>query len=147
NNSFVIGGTVDYQRYSGLDCQSANKIGSAETERVPACNAVTSRETTGLSAGNYRYQASYSGDTNYASSTGACEPFTVNQAASSTATIVNDHANNLVDSGSNNAALDTHSFPTRRSSDLNNSFVIGGTVDYQRYSGLDCQSANKIGSA
>src|SRR5437868_5945772 len=110
-------------------------------------NQPGSSETAGLSAGNYSYQATYSGDGNFATSTGDCEPFTVNQASTTTATIVNDHANNVVDSGSNKAPLGTQVHDTSTVTSGNNSFVIGGTVSYQRFTGLDCQTANKIGTA
>jgi hypothetical protein len=39
-----------------------------------------------LAAGTYSFQAAYSGDTNYTGSTSPCEPFTVTQAATKTAT-------------------------------------------------------------
>src|SRR5947207_10706885 len=106
-----------------------------------------SSETAALGAGNYSYQATYAGDTSYAGATGDCEPFTINQAATSTATIVKDHANSVIDSGSHPAALGSKAHDTATVGSLNTSFVVGGNVSYQRYSGLDCQSANKIGSA
>lgn len=46
-----------------------------------------------LAAGSYSFQAVYSGDNNYLSSTSACEPFTVNAGSSSTATVVYDFSN------------------------------------------------------
>src|SRR5947208_3200334 len=95
-------------------------------------NVPKSSETAGLAAGNYSYQATYLGDGNYATSTGDCEPFTLNQASTTTATIVNDHANSVVDSGSNKAALGTQAHDTATVSSGNNSFVIGGNVSYQR---------------
>jgi uncharacterized repeat protein (TIGR01451 family) len=41
-----------------------------------------------LTAGSYSFQASYGGDANYLSTTGACEPFTVLTASTQTATAV-----------------------------------------------------------
>jgi uncharacterized repeat protein (TIGR01451 family) len=41
-----------------------------------------------LAAGVYSFQATYGGDSNYLSSTGGCEPFTINQAQSATTTSV-----------------------------------------------------------
>jgi hypothetical protein len=48
----------------------------------------TSNSEASLTAGSYSFQATYSGDSNYLASTGACEPFTVNKAASATVTAI-----------------------------------------------------------
>src|SRR5205823_6014520 len=112
-------------------------------------NVPDSAETAGLGAGNYSYQATYSGDGNYSGSTGACEPFTVNPATTTTATVVKDNASpaNVVDSGSHKAALGTKVHDTATVTSGNNAFTIGGTVSYQLYTGLACATGNESGSA
>src|SRR5205807_1513948 len=104
-------------------------------------------ETDPKSAGKDSYQATYSGDGNYSTSIGLCEPFTANPATTTTATIVKDHARNTVDSVSNKAALGAKAHDTATVTSGNSSFTITGTVSYQLYSGLSCASGNEQGSA
>ena len=49
-----------------------------------------------LAAGSYSFRATYNGDSNYAVSTGACEPLTVTQAGTSTATTIHNVTNHNV---------------------------------------------------
>src|SRR4029077_15462277 len=124
NTSFTIGGTVSYQLYTGLSCAAGNQSGSPSVKTMASGNVPDSAQTAALAAGNYSYQATYSGDGNYSTSTGACEPFTVNPATPTTATIVKDSASpaNTVDSGSNKAALGTQVHDTATVSSGNTSF-------------------------
>src|SRR5256886_867600 len=67
-------GTVTYRLYTSGSCS-----GSATSQMVTLSNGLipNSTPTNPLMAGNYGYQASYSGDSNYFSATSQCEPFTV----------------------------------------------------------------------
>ncbi|MGH2408153.1 MAG: hypothetical protein ACRDF7_08770, partial [Candidatus Limnocylindrales bacterium] len=67
----VIGGTVTFHLYHGLDCAGA-EIGTAETIAV----GIESTPHT-LTEGDYSYRAVYNGDANYKGSTADCEPFSV----------------------------------------------------------------------
>jgi hypothetical protein len=80
----VISGTVVYHFYNSIDCKS-NEIttspnGKTWPQTVTLTNAglVPNSQSTGaLTGGSYGFQAVYSGDSNYKTSTGACEPFTI----------------------------------------------------------------------
>src|SRR5439155_732403 len=58
-----------------------------------------------LGSGDYSYQATYNGNGNYNSATGACEPFHVNKATPSISTVVKDSNNATVDNDTHKAAL------------------------------------------
>src|SRR5437868_6187989 len=90
-----------------------------------------SAETAALGAGNYSYQATYSGDGNYATSTGSCEPFTVNSASTTTSPLVNHPCPTRRSSDLNKAALGSQAHDTASVTSTNNAFTISGTVSYQ----------------
>src|SRR5438067_12863162 len=69
----------------------------------------------------------------YATSTGSCEPFTVNAAATSTSTIVKDHGGNTIDSGSNKAALGDRERTPLNSSSASNAYTVSCTISYKLY--------------
>jgi uncharacterized repeat protein (TIGR01451 family) len=71
------------------------------TETVTLSGGVVpnSRATPPLPAGSYQFQASYSGDNNYASAVSAVEPLTISQGKSTTATNILDAGNNQPPSG------------------------------------------------
>ncbi len=81
-------GTVTYTRYDNATCSSP----AAETGTVTLSggDVPASSATPALGAASYSYQALYSGDSNYAPGTGACEPFTVAKATPTVASIVAD---------------------------------------------------------
>ncbi len=45
-----------------------------------------------LAAGSYSFEATYSGDANYAGSTSTCEPLTISAGTTTTDTVINDAA-------------------------------------------------------
>ena len=70
-------GTVTYTFFSNDTCatESGSNIG---TKTIGAGGAVPNSDTkSGLAAGSYAFQATYSGDDNYKGSTSECEKFTV----------------------------------------------------------------------
>ena len=136
NNAFVISGTVSYQRYSGLTCQTGNELGSADVQTMSGGTVPNSTETAGLSAGDYSYQATYNGDSNYAGSTGACEPFTVDQAATTTSSTVKDGTKTV--DNTIHASLGDRTHDTSSVSSSNGSFSLAGTVTYYLYPTNDC---------
>src|SRR5438477_604954 len=95
-----------------------------------------SAETAALGAGNYSYQATYSGDGNYATSTGSCEPFTVNAATRHTSMTFDGRSDVCSANLSNKAALGSQAHDTASVTSTNNAFTISGTVSYQLYTGL-----------
>jgi uncharacterized repeat protein (TIGR01451 family) len=136
-------GTVSYTLFPNDSCQGTGTDAGTVTLN-PDGSVPNSNTTAPLAAGSYSYQAVYSGDSNYATSTGHCEPFNVNQAGSSTATVVKDHAGNTVDT--------TH--PAPFGSKVHDTATVTatpltptGTVTYQLYTGLTCKAGNEMGSA
>jgi hypothetical protein len=82
-------GTISYTFWANGTCANAGtaagttlSLGSKSTTEGP------------LAAGSYSFQAKYSGDANYASSTSSCEAFSVAATSSSTSTVVDDAATN-----------------------------------------------------
>ncbi len=112
-----------------------------------SAGAVPNSGTQGpLGAGNYSFQATYSGDGNFAGSTGPCEPFSLGLLDTSTATVVKDHGGNVVDAA-NPAALGSQVHDTATVSGQVDGIVPSGTVTYHLYTGLVCNVDNEIGSA
>src|SRR5207248_1723561 len=146
NNSFTITGSVAYQLYSGASCASGHEIGAPDTQTMSSGSVPNSGETGALAAGDYSYQGVYSGDGNFKTSTGSCEPFTVNKADATAATVVKNHAGATIDNGSNPASLGALAHDTATVSSANNSFTITGSVAYQLYSGASCASGHEIGA-
>ncbi len=69
-------GSVAYDLFGNGTCSGSPA--STDTETLNPDGSVPRSKASGsLSAGSYSYQASYSGDANYAASTGPCEPFSV----------------------------------------------------------------------
>ena len=79
-------GKVDFTFFTSNDCTTGGT--AAGTDIVLDANGVAhpSSSEGPLGAGTYSFQAIYKGDENYKTSTGKCEPLTVNQADSSTVT-------------------------------------------------------------
>ena len=142
-------GTVKYTFFTNGDCSGDGT--AAGTVTLDGSGNVPQSDTEGpLAAGDYSFEAQYfSGDDpNYTDSdVSACEPFSVSKASSSTATVVKDHAGNVVDNGQHPAALGTKVHDTATVSSGNGSFTPSGSVTYQLYSGLDCQQGNEVGGS
>ncbi len=105
-------GTVTYTLFPNEAC-TAGTGSPAGTETLTGTGAVPNSATQGpLAAGSYSFEAVYGGDTNYAGSTSACEPFSVAAGTSTTATTVFDAATNAAWTGTETAgasAFDTAS--------------------------------------
>ncbi len=78
-------GTISYTFWSNGTC--ANTGAGAGTNLSLGSKSTTEGP---LAAGSYSFEAVYSGDANYATSTSSCEPFTVAATSSSTNTVVDD---------------------------------------------------------
>jgi hypothetical protein len=91
-------GTVTYSYYTNGGCtapaQSTQTVGLNNDGSVP-----DSSTTAVLDPGSYSYEASYSGDSTYPGSTGACESFTVSK-ASQTIAFTSSLPSPAVDGGS-----------------------------------------------
>ncbi|TMM03389.1 MAG: DUF11 domain-containing protein, partial [Actinobacteria bacterium] len=93
-----------------------------------------------LGSGDYSYQATYNGNGNYNSATGACEPFHVNKATPSISTVVKDGNNATVDNDTHKAALGVTVHDTATLADGVTGFSFDGTatVTYKLFSNLSC---------
>ena len=110
-----------------------------------SAGAVPNSGTQGpLGAGNYSFQATYSGDENFIGSTVPVSP-SPSVSSTSTATVVKDHGGNVVDAA-NPAALGSQVHDTATVSGQVGEIVPTGTVTYHLYSGLDCSVDSEIGS-
>jgi hypothetical protein len=86
-------GTVTFTFFSNGTC--AGTGASAGTKSLSA-GVATSNAEGSLLAGSYSFQATYSGDSNYLTSTGSCEPLTVNKAASQTVTAIQSGGQSVI---------------------------------------------------
>ena len=93
-----------------------------------------------LGAGDYSYQATYNGNPNYSSKTGACEPFTITKATPGISTTVKDANGATVDNDANKAALGTTVHDTATLSGQVGSLSLNGTatVTYSFFKTGDC---------
>jgi MBG domain (YGX type)/Bacterial Ig-like domain (group 3) len=71
-------GTVTFTLFTNGACSGSGSSGGPITLSSGVASSASSGSLT--TAGSYSYRAAYSGDSNYAASTAACEPFTVTSA-------------------------------------------------------------------
>src|SRR4051812_45680363 len=92
-SGFAATGAVTFAFFGGADCTSGSAIGTFASldGGDPRSDA-----TAALAAGSYGFKATVAGDGNYLGDTSACEPFTVDAAASSTVTELHNHASEAV---------------------------------------------------
>jgi hypothetical protein len=86
-SGFTPTGTLTYSFFENGTC--AGTATSTHQVTLSGGSVPNSLTTATLNAGDYSYQASYSGDSNYAFTQSACESFTVAQAPPTTPTITN----------------------------------------------------------
>src|SRR5205814_1948785 len=90
-SGIVPTGTVTYNFFTNNSCTApaVSNWSFPETVTLTGTGAVPQSNPTGpLATGNYSFQATYSGDSNYNGSISACEPFSVARASTQTATTV-----------------------------------------------------------
>ncbi|HWF15073.1 MAG TPA: hypothetical protein VG244_02720, partial [Acidimicrobiales bacterium] len=141
DNGLVLGGTVSYTLFTdpsgatGCDASATqSSAGSGLADSAPS-------STVGpLAAGNYGFEATWTGDGNYAGSTSSCEPFSVSKGSTVTDTTLHTTA-----SGSpvltSPVTLGTSVFDTNTITPSPAGFPLGGTVSYAFYtdtSGTGC---------
>ena len=97
-------GSVSFTFYSSGDCSGTGV--SAGNVALDANGAASSSFEGPLAAGNYSFKATYSGDSTYATSSGSCEPFSVNQAQSATTTVVQIDGTTVTSVGFNSTVND-----------------------------------------
>ena len=145
-NGFVIGGSVTYHFFASTTCAPTSEITSLNAKTWPQSQTVSaglvpnSQSTGPLAAGDYGFQAVYSGDGNYNTSTSVCEPFHVNQANTSTVTHVFVVGTTSPDIQGTTQPVGTSVYDTAvvTSSPTVPSIPITGTVTYNFYHTIDC---------
>jgi uncharacterized repeat protein (TIGR01451 family) len=136
NDSFTPSGTVTYHLYSGLECNVDNAIGDPETVTMSGGNVPDSSETDPLATGSYSYQAVYSGDSNFAGSTGPCEPFKVSPGSLTPSTTIKNAADDSTVDGA--LPLGSKVYDTTQLSGAVEGFDPTGTVSYRFFQNRDC---------
>ena len=133
-DGIVPTGTVDYTFFTNGDCSGEGSAAGSVT--LDQQGKVPNSDTTDpLQAGDYSFQATYSGDDNYATSTGDCEPFSVAKGDSSTSTTVFDAATDAAWSGTEKTGASAYDTASVTPSD---GFTASGTVDYTFFTNGDC---------
>ncbi len=132
--AFVPTGTLSYNFYHNGACSD-----SPFASQSGLALSAESNTYDNLVAGGYSFKASYSGDTNYAGSTGVCEVVTVGKADTTTVTEIHKDgdathtailAADLGDSVHDNAIV----------GDKVGDITIGGNVSYVFYTSGNCTS-------
>src|SRR5439155_1395205 len=87
--TFSLAGTVTYSLYPTNDCSGT--ASTTDAEAVTSIGSVTSSSLrAALAATLFPYTTLFRSNGNYSGSNSGCEPFTVNQAGSSTSSLVKD---------------------------------------------------------
>src|SRR5947208_3266339 len=130
--SFSLAGTVTSSFYTSNDCTTGSSTAGSGT--VSSTGSVGNSNTSAaLAAGGYSYQASYGGNANYASSTGPCEKFTVDQGSTGTPTSVYDETSLQTVNNTTHAGLGDKTHDTSSVTGQIGSFSLAGTVTYSFY--------------
>ena len=130
-------GTITYTVFPNSACSGTGS--PAGTVTLDGDGTVPNSETQGpLAAGSYSFEAVYSGDTNYAASTGTCEPFTVTKGTSQTATTVFDAATNAAWAGTETTGANAYDTATVTPSAA---FTATGTITYTVFPNSACSGA------
>src|SRR5439155_1610545 len=110
-SGFPASGTVTYSLFTNGACSGTAT--STQNVTVNANGSVPASSSTGaLAGGSYAFRASYGGDGNYTTSTGACEPFTVATSATTVSTSVIDEATSAAWSGPEQTGATAHDTAT-----------------------------------
>ena len=129
-------GTLYYDFFANGTCTAPSA--SHEIEPIVSGQPLpTSGGTDNLAAGTYSFQASYSGDSNYHSVTGSCEPFNVAKATPSVGSTVHDFATSNPWSNSEVTGARAYDTATVAASP---GIPPTGTVEYSLFSNSQCES-------
>ena len=131
-SGFTPTGTVTYTFYTSSSCG-----GPGTPQTVPLSNGLipNSPPQGPLMAGSYSFRASYSGDSNYPSTNGSCESFTVLAPFVSTALFT---SNGISIPLGSSVSLGTSVYDTAVENGVIGSFTPTGTVTYTFYTTSSC---------
>jgi hypothetical protein len=130
---FTPNGSVTYSSFDNATCAGI----ASTTNQVTLTGGTVPRSptTAALGAGNYSFDASYSGDANYASTTSDCEPFGVAKASPAVATAVDDSATSAAWNGSEMTGASAYDTSTVTGVA---GFAPTGTVTYNLFTNGTC---------
>jgi hypothetical protein len=132
-------GVVTFTFYTNGSCTgSGASAGSVNVNGTSGVAAPSNNEGP-LAAGDYGFTATYSGDANYTASTGSCEPFTVNKAATTTVTHVLNASG--VDVTGQSVVVGAYVHDLATVGPPVSGFPITGTVTYTFYTNGTCTGA------
>ncbi len=136
SGSITPTGTVTYSFFTNSSC-----AGSPNTTEDVTLNsgAVPNSSTVGpLATASYSFDATYGGDGNNQASVSACEPFTVTQAATTTATTVDDAGTSTPWAGTEVTGASAYDTATVSGS---GSITPTGTVTYSFFTNSSCSGS------
>jgi uncharacterized repeat protein (TIGR01451 family) len=131
---FVPTGTVTYLLFNNDSCTPDGT--NAGSPALSAGNVPNSDTSAPLAAGSYSYLATYSGDGNYAGVAATCEPFSVAQATTQTATVVFDASTQKPWAGTETTGATA--FDTSTVTGAPSPFEPTGTVTYSFFHNGTC---------
>jgi hypothetical protein len=126
-------GTVTYTLYSNSAC--SDNPTETSTETLADGSVPPSSATAALPAGSYSFQASYSGDSTYSSSTSTCTPFTVVTASPSLTSSVFDAGTNAAWAGAEQTGATAYDTSTVTGT---GAITATGSVSYNLYDNGSC---------
>jgi len=133
-DSKVITGNVTYSFFYNGICSGS----PSSTDKVTMSGGTVppSSNEGPLGVGSYSFEASYSGDSNYAAATGGCESLSVGKALPTVTTAVKDAASGAAWSGSETTGASA--YDTATVGPEQDSQVITGTVTYSFFTNESC---------
>jgi hypothetical protein len=136
-------GTVDFEFYSNLNCDSGDPAGSVALDSNGVAHPSDSEGP--LGAGDYSFKAFFSSNDldKWTDGESLCEPLTVDQGETSTATEIH-LANETVVGTSITLGQSVHDKASVSGEVLG--VPLGGTVDFTFYSGGDCTTGTAVAS-
>ena len=129
---FIPMGTVTYDLFVNGVCSAT---GAPETVSLTGGSIPNSSDTAPLASGSYSYQATYSGDGNYAGSTGSCETFSVGMSSATVHTAVDDAVTKGTWSGSEQTGASAYDTSTVSGAA---GVAPTGTVTYNYFANNSC---------
>jgi hypothetical protein len=133
-------GTLTYNFFDNATC--ANSPASTQKVTLSGGGAVPDTAPTGaLGAGNFAFDASYSGDTNYAGTTSGCEPFGVDQGTAGISTSLKTASGGVTIEDGWAVAAGTSVYGTAVLSPSPDPFTPTGAVTYTLFDDTSCSGS------
>ena len=138
-------GTVTFSFFKTGDCSGDVFASSQHSVDGPTGVSDGSASTGALHPGNYSFSGSYASDNGYVGNTSACEPFSVNQGSTTTATQLKNGQADLANGSS--VALGSVIHDTASVTGVPPAFSPTGTITFTFYSAAACGGDGVAGTA